>query len=318
MKALAQNGGSAMTGTADAGGIAAGTRVRMGEHELVFGENIEDLRDANALLGDPAALRARMEEDGYLLLRGFHDRALIDQARAEILDFMATAGKLHPDYPVAEGRIPDGNGGMMYPKDQYADIPAFIDVVEHPKLMVFFADFLEGPSLTFNYKWLRATGHEAFTGAHYDAVYMSRGTLDLYTCWTPLMDVPLAQGPLAVCLGSEHFEKVRETYGQMDVDRDKVRGWFSGNPLEINQKFGGRWASTNFAAGDIIIFGMFLMHGSLCNRTQRYRLTSDTRYQRADAPTDERWVGSNPKAHYAWMDGAGVSMEEARRNWGVG
>ena len=36
-----------------------------------------------------------------------------------------------------------------------------------------------------------------------------------------------------------------------------------------------------------------------------------------DEPVDERWIGENPIAHYAWMKGDTVPMEEARRRWGV-
>ena len=32
------------------------------------------LRDANELLNQPSALKARIKEDGYLLIRGLHDR----------------------------------------------------------------------------------------------------------------------------------------------------------------------------------------------------------------------------------------------------
>ena len=47
-------------------------------------------------------------------------------------------------------------------------------------------------------------------------------------------------------------------------------------------------------------FGMFLVHASLDNRTpDRIRLSSDSRYQRASEPIDERWVGPNPPGHSA-------------------
>ena len=46
--------------------------------------------------------------------------------------------------------------------------------------------------------------------------------------------------------------------------------------------------------GDALIFGMYTMHGSLSNTTGRFRLSCDTRYQRADEPVDERWIGENP------------------------
>lgn len=42
---------------------------------------------------------------------------------------------------------------------------------------------------------------------------------------------------------------------------------------------------------------MFTLHASLDNRTNRVRLSTDSRYQLANEAVDERWVGENPIAH---------------------
>jgi hypothetical protein len=42
---------------------------------------------------------------------------------------------------------------------------------------------------------------------------------------------------------------------------------------------------------------MTLVHGGLDNQTERMRLSTDTRYQRASQPIDERWIGENPIAN---------------------
>jgi hypothetical protein len=42
---------------------------------------------------------------------------------------------------------------------------------------------------------------------------------------------------------------------------------------------------------------MFTAHGALDNRTDRIRLSSDSRYQLAADPVDERWVGPHPAGH---------------------
>ena len=67
----------------------------------------------------------------------------------------------------------------------------------------------------------------------------------------------------------------------------------------------------------VLIFGMFTMHSSITNTSDRFRISSDTRYQLQSEPADERWIGRKPKAHYAWMQGETVPMEEARKKWGV-
>ena len=295
-------------------------QVPFGQRELELGGKYiaADLRDSNELLDDVAALRARMEEDGYLLIRGLYDREQVLGARRALLERINEAGGLAPDAPLMDGVInPDKTAGG--PVKQYTDTPAFRALVESPQIMGFFANFLGGDVLTFDYKWLRIVGTGGGTGAHYDVVYMGRGTKNLYTTWTPLGDITLDMGTLCLCLGSQRFEKVKQTYGQSDVDRDHHQGWFSNDPVEVVDKFGGRWATTEFQAGDALIFGMFMMHASLKNTTNRYRISSDTRYQLATDPVDERWVGESPIAHYAWMKEPAkmVPMEVARKQWGL-
>lgn len=56
-------------------------------------------------------------------------------------------------------------------------------------------------------------------------------------------------------------------------------------------KHGGRWVTTEYQAGDAVLFTMFTMHASLTNVSKRYRFSSDTRYQPIDEPVDPRWVG---------------------------
>jgi len=60
---------------------------------------------------------------------------------------------------------------------------------------------------------------------------------------------------------------------------------------------GGRWLTTDFKAGDVLSFGMGTVHASLDNHSNCFRLSSDSRYQLASLPVDERWVGRNPIGH---------------------
>src|SRR5262249_11392746 len=153
-----------------------------------------------------------------------------------------------------------------------------------PRIMGFFDRLYGEKCTTFDYKWLRFVTTGATTGLHYDIVYMGRGSQRLNTVWTPLGDVDFASGPLAILLGSHNlpsYQKVRDTYGRMDVDRDLVDGWFSNDPCELVDRFGGQWGTTEYRAGDALIFGMQMMHASLVNTTNRFRISCDTRYQPA-------------------------------------
>ncbi|SFD49158.1 Phytanoyl-CoA dioxygenase (PhyH) [Paenibacillus catalpae] len=296
--------------------------LTMGNARLEMGSKyMTELRDANDILDNVEALRTRLKEDGYLLIRGFHDREEVLSARNGILQKLNDMGRLDPNFPVEEGVIASGGKSAMFGgpvNSEDVNMQGFYKLVTQEKVMRFFDRLFGGESMTYDYKWPRAVGNGDFTGAHYDIVYMGRGTKQVYTMWTPLGDIPYEQGPLAICLGSQHFEHMKSTYGQMDVDRDNVElGWISKDPIECVDKFGGRWATAPFDAGDVIIFGMFLLHGSVNNITNRYRLSSDTRYQLKSEPVDERWVGVKPKGHYAWGKETPKPIEEARKEWKI-
>ena len=195
-------------------------------------------------------------------------------------------------------------------------------MLESPRLFELYERLFGGPARTFTYKWLRAVGNEEATGAHMDHVYMGRGSQRVMTCWVPFGDIPVGQGTLAICVGSHNepgFEKLRNTYGKMDVDRDRVAGWFTMKPREITEAFGGRWLTGDMRAGDLLTFGLHTMHASTTNTTDRWRISCDVRFQPADEPADERWVGEDPRGHDRWMSEPEkvVPMEVARARWGV-
>mgnify|MGYP003377119148 CR=1 FL=1 len=57
------------------------------------------------------------------------------------------------------------------------------------------------------------------------------------------------------------------------------------------------YLEAEYVPGDALVFGMFMLHGSLKNTTNRYRISCDTRFQLAGEPVDERWVGRAPSGH---------------------
>ena len=103
-------------------------------------------------------------------------------------------------------------GAFLGGSKQLTRAPEFLNLVESHGIMDYFAHFLRSDVLTFDYKWLRVVAPGDFTGAHYDVVYMGRGTHNLYTCWTPITEVTYDMGPLAILAGSHHaagFERLK-------------------------------------------------------------------------------------------------------------
>lgn len=296
------------------------TLVSVGEHELeTDGDELVELRDSTDLVDDPPALRERLAEDGYLYLREFHDPDLVRAARRDVLDHLAEEGMLHPDEPVEEGVVhPDYFGDEFdMSAASWTHYPNLEELVEGEAVMEFFEEFLDAKPLALDRKLGRAKATGDFTGFHVDRVFMNRGTEDLYTVWRPIGDCPLERGPLLLCPGSHRHDRLRETYGRMDVDRDVFEASFSEDPHDVVETVGGPLATTDFAAGDALVFGQYLLHGSLSNRTDRFRISVDTRYQSVEDPVDGRWVGADPIGHYDWPADDETPMSDLREEWGL-
>ena len=171
------------------------------------------------------------------------------------------------------------------------------------------------------------------TGIHFDNVYIGRGSPRVLSCWMPWGDVAVDQGPLAICAGSHDlasFARLRDTYGRHDPDRDYIKGadnaagHFSFHLHEVTERFGGRWLTSNFRAGDVLIFPPFTMHCAPENTTDRFRISSDTRFQPAADTTDSRFLTNlDPRQalrhRYRVADGevTALTMDEARAKWGL-
>ncbi|MCW8129916.1 MAG: phytanoyl-CoA dioxygenase family protein [Planctomycetota bacterium] len=300
-----------------------GRALRLARRDVrLDGEELGLLRDANELLGNPAALRARMEEDGYLLLRNLLPLEQVLGARRAVLAYMDQQGQVDRDHDLMDGRrAKDAKGLYLGGRKELTHGPEFLAMAESPAYFDFFQSFFGEAAMTFGYKWLRAVGDGDATSPHYDVVYMGRGTTSrLYTCWTPLGEIGLHDGPLAVLQGSHNlpaYQRIRETYGRADVDRDNIESFFSHDPLEISARYGGRWLTAEFHPGDVLIFGMFLMHGAIRNESNRFRLSADLRFQPVAEPVDERWIGDSPLANYGWRKTPAVPLEVSRKEWQV-
>ena len=277
-------------------------------------EYFGELRRSIDLVDDPEALRERMREDGYLYLPGYLDRGEVLAARREVTDRLAADGLLDPDYPAMEAvagtHPPPGKRGVR--NDIARTSPAVQRVLYRGRMMAFHRRFLSGDVLHFDYTWLRAITPGRAAAPHCDIVFMGRGTPNLYTAWTALGDISYQMGGLMMLEGSHRLERVRRTYGQMDVDsfcenrpsgelyasgQKRWSGHLSKNAPRLRDRLGGRWLTTEFRAGDLLTFGMFTIHASLDNQSNRVRLSSDSRYQLASEPADHRWVGEQPIAH---------------------
>lgn len=269
------------------------------------------LRSSSDISGDVEALRQRMQEDGYLYLPGYLDRELVLEAREDILTQLAGEGYLAPGTPAMEAIWSSERKNGLRPDVAAASAP-LQEVLYSGRMVEFYAKFLGGEVLHYDYTWLRAVAPGSGTPPHGDSVFMNRGTSNLYTGWVPLGDVSFDLGGLIILEGSHKLERIRNNYGRKDVDAYCSNrpdgpeyasgakwwgGWLSKNPPHLQKRLGGRWLTSEFRAGDLLTFTMNTVHGSLDNQSDRIRLSCDIRYQLASEEVDERWVGPYPVGH---------------------
>jgi ectoine hydroxylase-related dioxygenase (phytanoyl-CoA dioxygenase family) len=258
-------------------------------------------------------MRDRMDDEGYLYFRNFFSRDAVQLVRNSITRQLDRLGFLRPGSPVDEAQFNGREIGraMGNPLDQRD--PLLREMVFGERITDFFQEFLGGPVRHFDFIWFRTKGPGLGSPIHCDLVYMGRGTHDLYTTWVPLGDVSLELGGLLVLEGSHKQSERLKPYLSRDVDeyctnRDDAaeyavgNKWWDGtlskNAIALQESLGGRWlTSPEFRMGDAVIFNMTLVHGSLDNQTDRIRLSTDTRYQLASEPIDERWIGDSPPGH---------------------
>jgi hypothetical protein len=231
-----------------------------------------------------------------------------------MLERLAAESVLDDRYPIDDA-IARPDLKMAFRGDLALKNLQMAKVVYGERMMGFFDFFLGGPARHFDYTWVRAVAPGFGTPPHMDIVYMGRGTKNLYTAWTPYGDIPLELGGLMVLERSHTHDRLNKGYGSKDVDmycENRVGagftnmggggnisngGWLSKNPITLRKRLGGRWLTTDYRAGDVLIFTVFNIHTSLDNNTNRIRLSSDTRYQLASEPVDERWIGEEPIGH---------------------
>ena len=259
----------------------------------------------------------RLRTCGYILLRGVLEPSRVEDARAAILSALHERGVLRPDRPPAHAVVADRYRDGVPLTWDVASVGPYVDLVRGAAIIELFEVLFGGEVVSFDFRWLRVVPPGGVTGAHLDVVYMGRGTRDLLTVWIPLGRISAEMGPLAVLEGAE-LSRVFETYGNADIDQDHLAGWFSDDPVELVERYGGRWSTHDFEPGDVVVHTLTTMHCSLVNRTRSARISSDTRYQSADSPRDDRWFGDPPRGHEIWHRAVSQrQMAAVRVEWGL-
>lgn len=276
---------------------------------------LAELRDSTSVAEDPAALRDRMREDGYVLVRRVVAETHTAAARREVLERLEAVGEIAS--PATEGVAT----GESRRRELHPDLGAFWQSVSEgphlrrvthgPELRALVSRLLGEEACPHDYLFLRVGTRGKHTDLHHDMPFFCRGSSRVHTAWIALGEVDLDQGPLMVLEGSHRFEDLLAPVRRIDYDSPaSPRVAAVEDAVTLAQSRGVRLLTTRFGPGDAIVFDMTLMHGSLDHHQQenRVRLSCDIRFQPSADPRDPRYFGPNPTgttgAGYGELNGA--------------
>lgn len=268
------------------------------------------LAEATSCLNKPEILRCSFADHGYVLLRDVLPRDEVLAARREIFRRLAEVGEIQQ--PVEAG-LPTGSSRR---RELAPDLGAFwksvsegsaLQRVTHgQRLRELVGGLFDAPARPHDYLFVRPAPVGNATNLHYDHPFFAGGASQIVTCWLPLGEISICDGPLVVVEHSQHFEDLIGPIRSAALSSDPnafaaaqeaaYQSSFA-DTLEFVRSRQTRLLTTHFQLGDVMIFGGFTMHGSLDNHSPlaRVRLSVDVRYQPASEPADDpRFFGPHP------------------------
>ena len=252
---------------------------------------IQPYTHSNDLLGDPAALRTRMQRESYLFFRSLIPSTAVDSLFNDVMEIVVDCGWTDNNGHVLTEPRPEGY-------DPVQRLQSFHGFAHRPEILAVIEALVEDTPFVHPRNIARITFPQAeyfTTPAHQDFVHI-QGTPDTYTAWIPLSNCPLELGGLTVLAGS-HQTALLPVHraagaGGLAVDVDE------GDP---------RWRTIDYQAGDVILFHSHTVHKGLPNRSaDRLRLSVVYRYQAVSQPL----VPDGLDPHYNRL-----TWEEIYRAW---
>ncbi len=263
-----------------------------------------ELIPSNDLLARPADLRARMDETGFVLLRGLLPHVEVLDLRRAVLECCRQGGWLLEGSDPLDGQV-DPARACVEPEPAFLDVyyrvqrlEAFHALAHHSALLGTMSTLVSEPALLHPQKIARLIfpqNVEHTTPPHQDFVFI-QGTPQTYTAWIPLGDCPKELGGLQLNAGS-HRGGVREYHPSLGA------GGMSIPPETLPDC----WHSTDYRTGDVVVFHSMMVHRGLPNLTRdRLRLSVDYRYQAPSQPICE----TSLRPHMGEL-----TWEEVYRGW---
>lgn len=243
---------------------------------------------------DRRALLRRLREQGYLFLKGALPPDRVRAFRRYFFERLAPSGLVRRDGDPGLGLAGGAVDQATLRRTLFREIvpgEEYHAFCTQPALRDWYAWLLDGETFLHKRKILRhlrpgESGIGTATQAHYDLLYLREGTDQVLTSWIPLGDCPTWRGGLIYLERSHHRTEADEGSGI----RPPAASLTADLP-GLADEFDARWLVADYEAGDMVVHSAYLVHASLDNVAGDggIRLSTDIRYQRADAGIDARW-----------------------------
>ncbi|MGI8450465.1 MAG: phytanoyl-CoA dioxygenase family protein [Streptosporangiaceae bacterium] len=249
------------------------------------------LRPSTDVAGDPAELRRRLGEDGYLFFPALLERHRVAEAARDAMAVMADQGWL----------VPGSGPGEAMPR---APLPAIygpewrvLYVAVHgleslhrlgfdPGLQSSLATLMGPDVFVLPRRIVRLVGPASAGGPeigvqpHRD--YEGFRIPDMLISWIPLVECSAGSGALWVCRGSH---------------RDGMA------PCPPFTPGDARWQTASYRPGDVLVLHCYSAHASAPNTGERFRLSIDFRWQRASYPVQRSMLDSDVNIDWSVLAG---------------
>ncbi len=272
-------------------------------------EEIRELRVSNDAMNDPFELQRRIADEGYLFFKRLQNPDKMRELRSVMMAKIQDVGWLLPDTDPVDGvadisqQCTEGDLEYTAGYSHVYKLEAFHRAAHWPEVTEMIERIMGRPIMPHPHQIARIwfpkyTEHT--TPTHQDFVHF-QGNFETLTNWAPIGDCPIELGGLAVLPGSHKVERVLDHHfslgaGGLAVDVDE------------EEEIEPIWYSTDYEAGDTLIFPALMIHRALPNYTEdRLRLSLDNRYLAVgDLIADHMLDPHGP---------AGLTWEEVYEDW---
>ena len=257
---------------------------------------MEQMIDSTSVVHDAAALRGRMEAEGYLYFNRLIDADRTIVVKKDIMSLLREHHIIEDDGaedPLWSGGPRPTETEYMAVYDRIVRLESFQQLARSGQILAVMEALCEESVQVWEQQLIRIVYPDPDAaapqgiGAHQDGdPKLGYRATRFYTCWISLMQIDATVGGLAIAPKS-HAMGLLQSTGTVASSAKLERGDAYG--LDASKL---AWATSEYAPGGAVIFSNLMAHRGLTNRSDRIRLSSDFRYQPASETAS--WLAHTP------------------------